>query len=236
MRPRQTILLGLLLLVPVLAFLFLYSFGRNHYALPTYLPVRADSVRSAAGGWQRDTVYHQARLPQLLDAAGHLSAGLPGESKAIYLVQVLTAPRVAGDDEPGTRDLARLQETFRTRSDVRLATLVPLAAGETTAQAATRLQQLSEQYGTIAGKWAFLAAPADTLARVARYELGLTALRPEHLPFNPSTEPGNLPAGRLLLLDRNRHVRGYYDATDRHELERLITELNVLLYIYDHCH
>ncbi|MGI4835505.1 MAG: hypothetical protein ACRYFK_18790 [Janthinobacterium lividum] len=151
-------------------------------------------------------------------------------------MQVLTAPRVTGGDELGTRDLARLQETFRARLDVRLATLVPMLAGETPTQAAARLQRLSEQYGTIAGKWAFLAAPADTLTRVACYELGLTALRPEHLPFNPSTEPGNLPAGRLLVLDRDRHVRGYYDATDRHELERLITELNVLLYIYDHGH
>ncbi|RZJ95303.1 MAG: hypothetical protein EOO60_00905, partial [Hymenobacter sp.] len=69
MRPRQTILLGLLLLVPVLAFLFLYGFGSNHYALPTYLPERADSVRTAGGGWQRDTVYHQVR-PFRLRAAG----------------------------------------------------------------------------------------------------------------------------------------------------------------------
>ena len=235
MRPRQTILLGLLLLVPVLAFLFLYSFGRNQYALPTYLPTRADSVRTAAGGgWQRDTLYHPAQLPLLLDATGRITSGLPEQATSTYVVQVLTTPAVAGDDETATRALARLQETFHPRSDVRLATLVPMPAGETPAQTATRLQRLSEQYGTIVGKWGFLAAPADTLARTARYELGLTALRPEHLPFKPATEPGNLPAGRLLLLDRDRHVRGYYDGTDRHELQRLITELNVLLYIYDH--
>jgi len=234
MRPRQTILLGLLLLVPVLAFLFLYSFGSNHYALPTYLPVRADSVRTTGEGWQRDTVYHQARLPQLLNAAGRLTQGLPEQAGGPYVVQVLTGPRVAGDDEPAARDLARLQETFRARPEVRLATLVPMLPGEAAAPAASRLERLSEQYGTVAGKWQFLAAPADTLVRTARYELGLTALRPEHLPFKPATEPGNLPAGRLLLLDRDLHVRGYYDATDHHELERLITELNVLLYIYDH--
>jgi hypothetical protein len=29
-------------------------------------------------------------------------------------------------------------------------------------------------------------------------------------------------------------VRGIYDGTDIHEIERLITEVNVLLYIYDH--
>ena len=234
MRPRQTILLGLLLLVPVLAFLFLYGFGRNQYALPTYLPVRADSVRTAGGGWQRDTVYHRVRLPQLLDVAGHQLAGLSAQAAGPYVLQVLTAPTISGDDELATRDLARLQETFRPRPEVRLATLVPLRPKESLAQAAARLQQLSEQYGTMAGKWSFLAVPADTLTHVAAYELGLSALRPEHLPFKPATEPGNLPAGRLLLLDRDRHVRGYYDASDKYEMERLITEINVLLYIYDH--
>ena len=87
-----------------------------------------------------------------------------------------------------------------------------------------------------AGRGAGLGGLKGTLAHLGRYELGLTALRPEHLPFSPATDPGNLPAGRLLLLDRARHVRGYYDVTDHHELERLITELNVLLYIDEHGH
>ena len=236
MRPRQTILLGLLLLVPVLAFLFLYCFGRNQYALPTYLPERADSVRIASGSWQRDTVFHQAHLPQLLDAAGRRTKGLPASAAGPYVLQVLTAPTVVGDDEVATHDLARLQETFRPRPQVHLATLVPIPAGENPTQTSAKLQRLSEHYGTVAGKWSFLGVPADTLAHVAAYEFGLTALRPEHLPFQPGTEPGNLPAGRLLLLDRDRRVRGYYDASDRYEMERLITEVNVLLYIYDHGH
>lgn len=236
MRPRQTILLGLLLLVPVLAFLFLYGFGSNHYALPTYLPMRVDSVHTAGGGWQRDTVYKQVRLPDLVDAAGRSVIGLPAQAKGPYIVQVLTTPTGSKDDEVVTRRLAQLQETFRPRPQVRLATLVPLPSNQSSAQSAAQLQRLSEQYGTITGKWSFLGVPADTLARTGRYELGLTALRPEHLPFRPATDPGNLPAGRLLLLDRDRHIRGYYDATDYHELERLTTELNVLLYIDEHGH
>lgn len=236
MRPRQTILLGLLLLVPVLAFLFLYGFGNNHYALPTYLPMRVDSVHTAGGGWQRDTVYKQVRFPSLVDAAGRAATGLPSQAQGPYVVQVLTTPTGSKDENAVMGSLARLQETFRARPQVRLATLVPLPSSESAAQSAARLQRLSEQYGTITGKWSFLGAPADTLAHTGRYELGLTTLRPEHLPFRPATDPGNLPAGRLLLVDRSRRIRGYYDATDFHELERLITEINVLLYINEHGH
>jgi protein SCO1/2 len=229
MRPRQTILLGLLLLVPVLAFLFLYGFGSNHYALPTYLPERADSVRTAGGGWQRDTVYHRIQSFRLRGAGGrYVSSDVLGQG--IYILQVLT-PGEAGAQ--ATRAMARLQEKFRREPRVRLATLAAVPSTQPAA-ASAQLEKLSEQYGTISGKWFVLAATPDSLQHLGQYELGLTTLRPEHLPFRPATEPATLPAGRLLLIDHDQHVRGIYDGTDIHEVERLITEINVLLYIYDH--
>ena len=223
MRPRQTILLGLLLLVPVLAFLFLYGFGRNHYALPTYLPERADSVRTSAGGWQRDTVYHRVRPLRLRTTGGRplTSAEL---GRGMYVVQFY-AP--GGVGQPATRAMARVQEHFRPEPRVRLLTLVPDATD-------AELAKLSEQLGTISGKWLVAAAPADTLRQLAQYEFGATALRPARLPFRPATEPGNLRPGQLLLVDQAQHVRGYYDAADKYEVERLITEINVLLYTDDH--
>jgi protein SCO1 len=228
MRPRQTILLGLLLLVPVLAFLFLYGFGRNHYALPTYLPERADSVRTSVGGWQRDTVFHPVAPFRVRTAGGRLLASSE-LSKGLYVVQFYTPGEAS---QPATRALARLQERFRPDPRVRLLTLV--AAAPTLAATEAQLAQLSEQYGTINGKWFFGAVPADTVQLLAQREFGQTALRPEHFPFRPATEPANLLPARLLLVDSAQHVRGYYDAADKYEIERLITEINVLLYTYDH--
>lgn len=228
MRPRQTILLGLLLLVPVLAFLFLYGFGRNHYALPTYLPERADSVRTPAGGWQRDTVFHRVTSFRLRLAGTRVLTNTE-LGKGLYVVQFFAA----GDAGlPATRAMARLQERFRPDPRVRLLTLV--AAEPTPAATEAQITKLSEQYGTITGKWFFGAAAADTLQLLARQEFGQTALRPEHFPFRPATEPANLLPARLLLVDDAQHVRGYYDAADKYEIERLITEINVLLYTYDH--
>jgi protein SCO1/2 len=230
MRPRQTLLLGLLLLVPVLAFLFLYGFGSNHYALPTYLPERADSVRLAGGGWQRDTVFHQVRPFSARGVGGrYIASSTLGNG--LYVVQVFTQNATSAQV---AREMARIQEKFRPDQRVRLASLVGLAPGMTAPTVDAQLEKLSEQYGTISGKWFFLGVPADTLQQLAQYEFGLTALRPEHLPFRPATEPATLPAGRLLLIDHEQHVRGIYDGTDIHEIERLITEVNVLLYIYDH--
>jgi protein SCO1/2 len=234
MRPRQTILLGLLLLVPVLAFLFLYGFGSNHYALPTYLPERADSVRTAGGGWQRDTVYHQVQ-PFRLRAAGGRYVSSSTLGQGLYVAQVFTSARGTAAEAQVAREMMRVQEKFRREPRVRLATFVP-STGLTETSASGQLEKLSEQYGTISGKWFVLAATPDTIQHLAQYEFGLTALRPEYFPFRPATEPATLPTGRLLLVDDKQHVRGIYDGTDIHEVERLITEINVLIYIYDHRH
>ena len=224
MRPRQTILLGLLLLVPVLAFLFLFRFGSNRYALPTYLPDRVDSTQ-VGGKWQRDTVFHQIAAFQLPASTGRTvsSAEL---GKGLYIAHFytpdVTSARVA-------RQLLRVQEKFRHEPRVRLVTFVLAAAPET----APALTRLAEQYGTIAGKWFFLTGPTAGLDSLARQEFRLTA-DPKRLPGTVYT--ANIPAGRLLLVDNQRRIRGIYDGTDGREIDRLLTEVTVQLYDYEHPH
>ena len=222
MRPRQTLLLGLLLLVPVLAFLFLYRFGSNRYALPTYLPDRVDSTR-VGGKWRRDTVFHQI-APFRLRASTGRDVSSTEFAAGLYVAQFygndVASARVA-------RVLLRVQEKFRREPRLRLVTFVL----GTTPAPAPALARLAEQYGTIAGKWFFLAGPADTLRRLALVEYRLTS-DPKRLPGAVYT--ANLPAGRLLLVDRDRHVRGVYDGTDGREIDRLLTEITVQLYDYEH--
>ena len=222
MRPRQTLLLGLLLLVPVLAFMFLFRFGTNRYALPFLLPDRVDSTQVGAE-WRRDTVFHQLAPFRLASSTGRnvtskeLGAGL-------YVAQFY------GPDEASARvarALLRVQEKFRHEPRVRLATFVL----DPDAGRAAELARLAEQYGTIAGKWFFLTGAADTLQRLARQEFRLPA-DPRRLPEAVFT--ANIPAGRLLLIDRDRRVRGLYDGTDGREIDRLLTEITVQLYDYEH--
>ncbi|HEX8328229.1 MAG TPA: hypothetical protein VF629_11860 [Hymenobacter sp.] len=224
MRPRQTLLLGLLLLVPVLAFLFLFSFGTNRYALPTYLPDRVDSTQ-VGGMWRRDTVFHQI-APFRLPASTGREVSSEELSKGLYIAQFY------GDDAASAsvaRALLRVQEKFRKEPRVRLVTFV-LDGGKKEDASLTRL---AEQYGTIAGKWFFLAGPPDTLRRLTQREFRLTS-DPKRLPGAVYT--ANIPAGRLLLVDNQRQVRGIYDGTDGREIDRLLTEITVQLYDYEHPH
>lgn len=224
MRPRQTLVLGLLLLVPVLAFLFLYRFGTNRYALPTYLPDRVDSTL-VAGKWRRDTVFHQVAPFRLLASGGQpLSSAELGQG--MYIAQFYDQSDASAQ---AARALLRVQEKFRKQPQVRLASFV-LDAGP---EPAARLQELAEQYGTIAGKWYFLAAGADTVAQLARREFRVA---PNMKRLGAAPVFTTLPAGRLLLIGRDRRVRGVYDGTDGREIDRLLTEIPVQLYDYAHPH
>ncbi|WP_210519686.1 thioredoxin domain-containing protein [Hymenobacter terricola] len=224
MRPRQTLLLGLLLLVPVLAYLFLFRFGSNRYALPTYLPDRVDSTQ-VGGEWQRDTVFHQI-APFRLPASTGRRVSSQELGQGLYIAQFY------GTDAASalvSRQLLRVQEKFRHEPLVRLVTFVL----NSDSGHAVPLTRLAERYGTIAGKWFFLAGPADTLTRLTTREFRLMA-DPKRLPGAGYT--ANIPAGRLLLIDNQRRVRGIYDGTDGREIDRLLTEITVQLYDYEHPH
>lgn len=223
MRPRQTLLLGLLLLVPVLAFLFLYRFGANRYALPTYLPDRVDSTR-VGGKWQRDTVFHQIASFRLLASDGRVLSS-HDLSQGVWVAQLF------GPDEVSARvarELMQVQEKFRHEPQVRLASVV-LEPGPAPAAA---LARLAEQYGTIAGKWAFVTGPPDMLQCLARQELGRAAQAHQL----PPVVGADLMPGTLLLMDHDQRVRGVYDGTKPREIDRLTTEINVQLYDYAHPH
>ena len=224
MRPRQTILLGLLLLVPVLAFLFLFRFGSNRYALPTYLPDRVDSTQ-VGGEWQRDTVFHQIVPFQLPSSSGR-QVSSQELGKGLYIAQFYGADEVSARV---ARQLLRVQEKFRHEPRVRLVTFVLNGDPRQT----TALTHLAEQYGTIAGKWFFLTGAADTLKQLTQGEFRLTADPKQMLGAGYTA---NIPAGRLLLVDNQRRVRGIYDGADGREIDRLLTEVTVQLYDYEHPH
>ncbi|MFD2786475.1 SCO family protein [Hymenobacter rubripertinctus] len=216
MRPQQVLLLGLILLVPVLAFLFLKSFGTNRYALPTYLPERVDSTL-VAGKWQRDTVFHQVGEFRLRTQAGREVTGTELRNKGLYVASFFS-PDCGLPCERQNAQLVRVQEKFRQEPRVRLASL----SVNPTPDSVAVLARYAEGSGAIAGKWFFLAGDKTVVDRLLTREFGLRPV------------PGAQPTQVVLLIDRDGYVRGRYDGTSERDMNRLITEIDVLLYTYDH--
>ncbi|SHI56738.1 protein SCO1/2 [Hymenobacter daecheongensis DSM 21074] len=219
MRPKQTLLLGLLLLVPVLAFLFLKTFGTNRYALPTYLPDRVDSTL-VGGKWQRDTVFHQLGDFRLTSQSGRTitQKDLDG---GLYVANFFFATCPGACPRMNSL-LMQVQEKFRKDPRVKFVSHTVDPVHDSVAV----LERYAEQYGAIAGKWFFLTGSQDDLYRLATQDY--------RLPAPTGAAPGLIHSQNLYLIDRYKRVRGIYDGTKAKEVNRLITEISVLLYNYDH--
>ncbi|GAB3235985.1 hypothetical protein GCM10027346_26200 [Hymenobacter seoulensis] len=220
MRPQQILVLGLILLVPVLAFLFLKSFGTNRYALPTFLPDRVDSTQ-VDGKWQRDTVFHQIGDFRFSSQLGREVSGTELRDKGLYVASFFYTACPGGCQRMNGQ-LVRVQEKFRQDARVRLASFTIDPAQDSVAV----LARYAEQYGAIAGKWFFLTGDKSALSRLASEEFRVS------LPAGANSALGHNQ--EVFLVDRNGHVRGRYDGTKERDMNRLITEIEVLLYTYEH--
>ena len=214
MSGRKVLLLGILLLLPVVAFLFLQTFGRNAYKLRTYLP---ESVTPAAVGAQSvsdalptDTVFHRVQdSVALLTADGqpfNPAQNLRGYAVVLGFGRDGATERI---DRAVLRGMARVQERYQARPAVKL---LVIAHGTEAG-----LPALAERSGAISGKWTFAAATPAVIAQL-------------HAELRDSVSLANPAApSRLWLLDADRHLRGVYNPTDPREIDRLLTEVDVLL-------
>lgn len=72
-------------------------------------------------------------------------------------------------------------------------------------------------------KWRFVNGNRDSIYSIATKSYFTTA-------YPDAKEPGGfVHGGGLLLVDKNRHIRGVYDGTDPKETKRLINDLQILL-------
>lgn len=84
------------------------------------------------------------------------------------------------------------------------------------------LQVLSIAADTVKrGSWQLVKADSATIASCFSQELTDAA---------KGSDASNGRAGQIVLIDRNRHVRGFYKAGDGEETDRLMAEIKILDY------
>jgi protein SCO1/2 len=90
------------------------------------------------------------------------------------------------------------------------------------------LKEYAAQHGITDKKWLLVTGPKTELYGLARKGYLLNA------------EEGNggeedfIHTQNFALIDKERHIRGFYDGTDSLEINRLIQEIKLLLKEYDH--
>ncbi|MHA6248994.1 SCO family protein [Pontibacter sp. CAU 1760] len=209
MSKVKALILGLLLLVPLLIFAFISIFGEHHFSLKTYFPVvdERGGVMYTADG---DTVFQQLPDFSLQTSVGqaYTATDLEGE---ITVIQFFDAG--CTKCQKTFSELVRLQEAFEAYPEVKFLSITQ----EPEQDSLAALQQIATAYGAKADTWRFVTGDRSEILGLAEQGFQI-----------PVGKQRLLVTDQLMLVDREKRVRGVYDALNQKEIERLKTEINVL--------
>lgn len=223
------------LVLPVLIFLFLRFFSQNHFVLPRYIPLIdstnnqpiLNKISDLKGKVIYDTAYHTIPNFSFIDQNGQQFSNQKTKGK-IYVANFiftrcgLICPKV-------TSQMARVQDAFLNKKDI----LLVSHTVDPKFDAPVILKKYAEKNDALDGKWFFLTGDKAELYRMA--------LKGYFVPISDAsaydkaiTDPDKafIHSEKMILVDKEGIIRGFYDGTDPKEIDRLIVEIKILEDIY----
>ncbi|MEY4275179.1 MAG: SCO family protein [Aquirufa sp.] len=234
---KKTGILLMTLIVPVFIFLGLKTFGTNHYTLPRYIPAidsttgeikMAKRVNPRWNESEMDTVFQTIPSFQLTDESGKpfSSASLQGKifvANFFFTRCGTICPKI-------TSQVSRATDTFNQDPEIRFISL----SVDPNFDKPEKLSAYAKRFEADSTRWTFLTGDKKVI-----YPLILKGF---HVPLADASEydaaiknPDEtfIHSERLVLVDKDGVIRGFYDGTDKKEVDRLIMEIKVLKSIYN---
>lgn len=212
----QYIILSLILVVPLLVYVFLKSFGTNHYALKKFIPIEINE-RTENGKLIYDTIFHQIPDFLAINQDNKTISGADFSNKILVVDFFFT--RCPGICPKMTSQLTRVQEIFKNKPDVQIVSFTV----DTDFDNPDVLKKYADKYSIDASVWTL----AKTKTKLDVFNLGFYGFK---IPSD--TVDKFLHSEKIILVDKEKHIRGFYTGTDKKDIDRLTTEIGVLLYEY----
>lgn len=227
-------ILTFVLVIPAFIFLYLRFFGENHYTLRRYYPLEDSTtgnivVRENSDAKffepKQDTVFRTLPPFRLIDqdSAAFTEAALKGK---IHVADFFFT-RCGSICPKLSSQLSRVQEVFSQQPDVHLVSYSIDPEHDTPAV----LRRYAREYDARPGRWTFVTGPQADMYRLALKGYFLPVQQDEDENGNPDETFTH--SEKLVLVDKEGVIRGYYDGTDKKDVDRLILEIRVLLDIYE---
>ncbi|NID10399.1 SCO family protein [Fibrella aestuarina] len=220
------------LMVPAFAYIMLRACTQNHYTLPRYIPVIDStngspvmhSITGLNGETQQDTLYRHVPGFSLIDQ----------DSQAVD--QTIIKGKIHVADFFFTRcgticpilqsSLSRVQEIFKERDDLAFLSYSVDPENDKPKQ----LKAYAKKVGAKAGTWYFLTGDKAQIYNLAQRGYFLPVV--DHGVSYGKPDETFIHSEKLVLVDKEGIIRGFYDGTDKKDVDRLIAEIRVLFDIY----
>ncbi|OJJ16463.1 SCO family protein [marine bacterium AO1-C] len=210
----------ILLALPVFLYLFLKVFGQNKYSLPVYYPMGVDSVK-VDGKWKVDSVYHKI-TPFEFTNQDNKKVSSESVKDKIYVADFFFT-RCGSICPKMSSQLTRVQEAFKGEQNVKILSF----SIDPEHDSVDILKNYAAQYKAVSGQWHFLTGDKHKI-----YDLGQKGFK---IPVGKEEEvvtPDYFHSSRLMLVDKQGRIRGYYNGVSRDDVDKLILEIKVLIQEY----
>lgn len=236
MKNKAGILLFIIILVPVFIYLGLKGFGTNHYQLPRFIP----AIDSTTGEilikkrenprWnesESDTVFQTIPPFSLLNQDSILfnSEKLKGKiyAASFFFTRCGTICPIISSQ------LSRVQDAFHQDDEIKFLSI----SVDPRYDQPAKLKAYASKYAANTQQWEFLTGDKASI-----YQLIMKGF---HVPVSDASaydqavkdpDKAFIHSERIVLVDKEGVIRGFYDGTNKEEVDRLILEIRVLKSIY----
>lgn len=210
----------LILALPVFLYVFLKVFGENKYKLTVYYPQGVDSVK-VDGKWKVDSIYHTITPFEFTNQENKKISSEAVKGK-IYVADFFFT-RCGSICPKMSSQLTRVQEAFKDDQGIKILSF----SIDPDHDSVEVLKNYAAQYKAKSDQWHFLTGDKHKI-----YELGQKGFK---IPVGKEEEvvtPEYFHSSRLMLVDREGRIRGYYNGVSRDDVDKLILEIKVLLQEY----
>lgn len=195
-------------------------YSKDHIVLPRYYVADRVDSQQVNGKMEYDTVFHQVADLELTNQLGQkvsLNKDLKGKLIAInfFFANCPTiCPRL-------TKNMALLQHAFRSTSMKNNDTLVQIISITVNPERDSfqALRVYADRYNANHDHWWFLTGDKKTIYDFARNQL--------HLSVGQGDGGADdfIHTEQIVVLDRDRYIRGYYNGLDSMEVQRCANDL-----------
>jgi protein SCO1 len=214
-RILKILYLFLILLIPVVIYLFLQAFGRNHYDLEIFYQ---DGVGSSNFN-QCDFGPGQHYIPNFgLTNHKNEVVSLDTYQNQLKVVDFFftscptICPRMSNE-------LTRVQNAYKNDDRVKILSFTV----DPTYDSPEVLDEYASRYEVNPNRWHMITGEKEEIYQLARCGFLLPVEDGDGSPDDFIHSP------MFVLVDKEQRIRGYYNGTQREEVDRLILEINVLL-------
>ena len=222
MSKRGILGFALATLVPLAGYLIVDHYGKNAVPIPRYYIPDKVNTSVKDGKTVTDTVFHQVQDFVLTNQLGHKVSLKDFPDKVILVDFFFTS--CPGICPQLTEHLKRIQQAY-VKNDTLLQILSFSVDPER--DSVPKLLQYASKYDINPDNWSLLTGDKKTIYDLARNQ------------FFVSLDKGNggpddfIHTEKLVLLDKYRFIRGYYDGLDTNALKNVAYDISTLHLVKD---